>query len=172
MLCQNCHKNLASGRYAEVVDGQVSDLRLCQDCLAEREGSASTGFEFSTPSPFPRKNKDAPVEQTEDDGRSCTACSTSLTGIMETGKVGCSACYDTFSVELEGLMEGIHIALTHRGKVPRLDDARVRVRSELQSKRALLKTALSMENYEEAAILRDEIRALEVGLGASEAGVD
>lgn len=106
------------------------------------------------------------------EGRSCTACSTSLPQIMETGKVGCSVCYETFPAELEGLLEGIHIALTHRGKISRLDDARVRVRSELHSKRALLKTALSMENYEEAATLRDEIRALEIGLGASEAGAD
>ena len=52
------------------------------------------------------------------------------------------------------------------------DDARARVRSELQSKRALLKTALNLENYEEAASLRDEIRSLETGLVASEAGAD
>ncbi len=172
MLCQNCHKNLASVRYAEVVDGKVSDLHLCQDCLAAREESVSSGFEFSTPSPFARKKKDAAVAEPSAEGRSCTACSTSLQGIMQTGTVGCSVCYETFPAELEGLLEGIHIALTHRGKIPRLDDVRVRVRSELQSKRALLKTALSMENYEEAATLRDEIRALEIGLGASEAGAD
>lgn len=172
MLCQNCHKNLASVRYAEVVDGKVSDLHLCQDCLAAREGSVSPGFEFATPTPFLRKKKDAAVAEAGAEDRSCTACSTSLQGIMETGKVGCNVCYETFPAELEGLLEGIHIALTHRGKVPRLDDARVRVRSELQSKRALLKTALGVENYEEAAILRDQIRALEIGLGASEAGVD
>jgi len=102
----------------------------------------------------------------------CRACSTSLKNIMDSGEVGCSVCYDTFPAELESFLEGIQVGLNHRGKVPRLDDARVRVRAELQSKRALLKTALGMENYEEAATLRDEIRALEVGLSASEAGVD
>ncbi len=172
MLCQNCHKNLASTRYAEVVDGKVSDLRLCQDCLAARAGSVSTGFEFSAPSPFLGKKKDPPARETSEGPQTCTACAMSLQEIMDTGKVGCSVCYETFPADLEALLEGIHIALTHRGKVPRLDDARVRVRSDLQSKRALLKTALSMENYEDAASLRDEIRALEIGLGASEAGAD
>ncbi len=172
MLCQNCHKNLASVRYAEVVDGKVSDVHLCQDCLAAREESVSTGFEFSAPAPFLGKKKDLPANEVGESDSTCTACATSLQEIMDTGKVGCSVCYDSFPAELEALLEGIHIALTHRGKIPRLDDARVRVRSELQTKRALLKTALSMENYEEAASLRDEIRALELGLGASEAGVD
>ncbi len=54
----------------------------------------------------------------------------------------------------------------------RLDDARAQVRAELQSKRTLLKTALSTENYEEAAILRDEIRVLESGLSTAEAGAN
>jgi len=172
MLCQNCHKNLASVRYAEVVDGKVSDLRLCQDCLAAREESVSPGFEFSKPSPFLGKKKDLSVNEVREADATCTACATTLQELMDTGKVGCSICYESFPAELEALMEGIHIALTHRGKAPRIDDARVRVRSDLQSKRALLKTALSMENYEEAASLRDEIRALDIGLGASEAGVD
>lgn len=172
MLCQNCHKNLASVRYAEVVDGKVSDLRLCQDCLAAREESVSPGFEFSKPSPFLGKKKDLSVNEVTEADATCTACATTLQELMDTGKVGCSICYESFPAELEALMEGIHIALTHRGKIPRLDDARVRVRSELQTKRTLLKTALSMENYEDAASLRDEIRALELGLGASEAGVD
>ena len=172
MLCQNCHKNLASVRYAEVVDGKVSDLHLCQDCLAAREKSMSTGFEFSKPSPFLGKKKDLSVNEVREVDSTCTACSTSLQELMNTGKVGCSICYESFPAELEALMEGIHIALAHRGKIPRLDDARVRVRSELQTKRTLLKTALSMENYEDAASLRDEIRDLEIGLGASEAGVD
>jgi len=112
------------------------------------------------------------VDEVREADSTCTACATRLQELMETGKVGCSICYESFPAELEALMEGIHIALTHRGKIPRLDDARVRVRSELQTKRSLLKTALSVENYEDAASLRDEIRALEQGLGASEAGVD
>ncbi len=172
MLCQNCHKNLASTRYAEVVDGKVSDVHLCQDCLAAHEESVSTGFEFSSPSPFVNRKKADLGEVKRESRQMCRACSTSLKNIMDTGEVGCSVCYDTFPAELESFLEGIQVGLNHRGKVPRLDDARVRVRAELQSKRALLKTALGMENYEEAATLRDEIRALEVGLSASEAGVD
>lgn len=174
MLCQECHKNLASVRYAEVVDGKVSDLNLCQDCLAKRQQESTTGFQFTKPAPFVRKARIA-TSTTPEPGearQSCSACETTLKQILDTGRVGCSTCYETFPAQLESLLEGMHVALTHRGKVPKLDDARARVRADLQSKRALLKSALNMENYEEAAALRDEIRALETGLSASERGVD
>lgn len=175
MLCQKCHKKLGSVRYSEVVDGKVTDMLLCQDCLAKLQEDRQTGFELSTPTAFTGRpvvagggvRKRAPKAKER-----CKACDTDLNSVLETGMVGCVTCYETFSAHTESLLEGIQLALAHRGKVPRLDDARARVRSELQSKRALLKTALSMENYEEAASLRDEIRTLEAGLGASEAGVD
>lgn len=172
MLCQKCHKNLASVRYAEVVDGKVTNLRLCQECLTSQQENVQTGFELTEAPPFVRQSRPSSLSQAATSTETCTTCSTDLKSIVEFGKVGCSSCYETFPAQLESLLEGIHIALTHRGKVPHLDDARARVRSELQSKRALMKTALSMENYEDAAALRDEIRSLETGLGASESGAD
>ena len=172
MLCQNCHKNSATVRYAEVVDGTVSDVHLCRECLTQRQDAVSSGFEFSAPSPFLGKKKQKSAQRSGEVWQTCTSCSTSLKAIMDTGRVGCSVCYANFPAQLESLLEGIHVGLNHRGKVPRQDDTRARVRSDLQSKRGLLKTALGIENYEDAASLRDEIRALEVGLAASEAGVD
>jgi protein arginine kinase activator len=177
MLCQDCHKNLASVRYAEVVDGKVSEVHLCQECLGRRQESVSSGFQFAKPTPFAKKpagpvRASAAVADPVEARQSCTSCSTTLKQILETGRVGCSTCYASFPAQLESLLEGIHVALAHRGKVPRLDDARARVRADLQSKRGLLKTALTTENYEEAAALRDEIRVLETGLSASEGGRD
>jgi len=175
MLCQDCHKNLATVRYAEVVDGKVSEQHLCQDCLGRRQESVSSGFQFAKPAAFRGKAAPAPKAAAADAveaRQSCTACNTTLKQILETGQVGCGTCYETFPVQLESLLEGIHVALAHRGKVPRLDDARARLRSDLQAKRGLLKTALTTENYEEAAALRDEIRALETGLGAADGGRD
>lgn len=175
MLCQDCHKNLATVRYAEVVDGKVSEQHLCQDCLGRRQESVSSGFQFAKPAAFRGKPIPAPKTAAADPAearQSCTGCNTTLKKILETGQVGCSTCYESFPVQLESLLEGIHVALAHRGKVPRLDDARARLRSDLQAKRGLLKTALTTENYEEAAALRDEIRALETGLSAAEGGRD
>jgi protein-arginine kinase activator protein McsA len=53
-----------------------------------------------------------------------------------------------------------------------MDDARARLRADLQTKRALLRSVLRAENYEEAARLRDEIQSLETGLNMAESGAD
>ncbi len=175
MLCQNCHKNLASVPYTEVVDGKVTSLQLCQECVIQRQDGTDAGFQFAKPAQFSRGKGKATTDITPEPleaRKSCSACNTTLKQIIDSGRVGCSSCYATFPVQLESLLEGIHIALAHRGKIPRLSNARARVRTDLQSKRALLKTALNMENYEEAAALRDEIKVLERGLSASEGGKD
>ena len=168
MLCQKCHKNLATVRYAEVVDGTVNDLHLCQECLERHQSDAETGFELAEPAPF--RGKRRKMSALHDAAKStlrCDACGTDLAQVLETGKVGCASCYTNFAAQLESLLEGMHAGLLHRGKVPNVDDERARVRADLQNKRALLKTALTMENYEEAAALRDEIRSLVGGLAPS-----
>ena len=174
MLCQNCHKKRSTVRYAEVVDGQVSEQHLCQECLKSRQESEGTGFEFASPEPYrPQQSPDKTCfGDSVADLESCKACNTRLRTVLEEAEVGCPSCYESFSAELEGLLEGMHMGVIHRGKTPRLDDARAQTRSELQAKRSLLKTALRTENYEEAAALRDQIRALEMGLSTSVAGTE
>lgn len=165
MLCQKCHKNLATVRYAEVVDGRVRDLHLCQDCLACQQNMASAGFELAGASGTARRHgavaSDAPRSALR---RSCRGCGLSLESLMNTGQAGCALCYEVFGDAVSSIIEGIHGASRHQGKAPELTDARLRVGEELQAKRTLLRTTLSTENYEEAAILRDEIRALEAAL--------
>ena len=174
MLCQRCHTNKASVRYSEVVDGKVTQLHLCKKCLDAQQESGETGFELAAPVSYTGggKTKKSRAPEVSMPTVSCSVCETSLKSIQELGTVGCLTCYETFPAELEAILEGIHVGLTHRGKTPKVDDARSRVRAELQTKRTLLKTALNMENYEEAAALRDDIRAMESGLGLAEMGQD
>ncbi len=171
MLCQKCHKNLATTRYAEVVDGKVTDLHLCAQCLARQQAATGTGFRLSGPAPQLHK---PPAERVAGEAlrrqRACSTCGMRLSELLEEARVGCTACYETFGTEIESMLEGLHLAVHHKGRVPHLDDARSRLRAELQSKRALLRSVLRAEKYEEAALLRDEIRGLESGLQMTESG--
>lgn len=173
MLCQKCHKNAATVRYAEVVDGRVADLHLCAECLNKHQDQADKGFELTGP-PSPATSAGTPRIVLEGGNRSefrtCAVCETSLATVLKTGKVGCVECYDNFGSQMSAVLEGLHGSSLHRGKRPRVDDARERVRAHLQTKRSLLRTALDAENYEEAATLRDDIRTLESGLRVSELG--
>lgn len=168
MLCQRCHKNLATARYAEVVDGKVSDLHLCAECMKKHRDAGVSGFELAGPQPSSRRQ---PIVRSTTDSsaiqrRTCKQCGASLRDVLKSGRVGCRYCYESFAEQLEPLLRGMHSSMIHRGKSPRMNDVRERLRTELQTKRALLRSALKLENYEEAALLRDQVKALEVSVGA------
>ena len=168
MLCQMCHTNLSTVRYAEVVNGKVTDLRLCADCLARHQQNESVGFGLtSEPAPASRAAASRVPEAPIAPQRSCPTCGTELSEVVSKGRVGCGDCYDTFLEQLEPVLRGINVGLLHRGKIPRQTDLRERTRADLQRKRALLRSSLRLENYEEAAALRDQIRSLEDTLGVA-----
>ena len=173
MLCEKCHKNPVAARYAEVIDGKVTHLQVCSECLAAYQEGSGTGFELSGPAPTPLyATATLPRCESPELKASCSNCGRDLRTILESASVGCAGCYQAFSAHLEALLEGLHVALNHQGKVPHIDDEQVRLRGELQTKRTLLRTALGTENYEAAAALRDEIQTLELSLRGAGAGQD
>ncbi|MFH1516429.1 MAG: hypothetical protein ABIH17_00980, partial [Pseudomonadota bacterium] len=124
MLCQKCHKNLASVRYAEVVDGRVTDQQLCAECLADHQQDAGRGFEFAGPAPVLRRpSAEKLANEVLRTQRACPTCGASLGHVIENGEVGCSRCYLSFGEQIDPILKGLHRALGHKGKVARLDDA-------------------------------------------------
>lgn len=173
MLCQKCHKNLASVRYAEVVDGEVTEQQLCSDCMAVYEHDATAGFELAAAAPTMRRpSAERVVRDVVRSERKCVGCGRLLNAILEEGRVGCPACYTHFAEALSVPLAERHRSLRHKGKVVQHDDTRAQLRAGLQNKRNLLRSVLRAEDYEEAARLRDEIRNLEQGLMLSESGAD
>ncbi|GMU91937.1 MAG: hypothetical protein AMXMBFR4_09950 [Candidatus Hydrogenedentota bacterium] len=164
MLCQKCHQSLATKRYAEVANGKVSELQVCDECLTRLQHGATSGFELTGVAPSYRR-KSAPAEPAAAESvvpnRACKFCGTDLKEALQSGRVGCGSCYESLGEPLEKVLRGLHVGLRHRGKEPHLDDQRKRLRSELHSLRALLRSMLKSENYEEAAKLRDAIREKE-----------
>lgn len=168
MLCQKCHKNLASIRYAEVVDGRVTEQHLCPTCLAAQDAE-ETGFALASPGLHVRAAAQEVAAEALRAQRACPTCGTLLRVVLDEGSVGCSGCYTAFGDEIESILEGLHASLRHQGKTLRQDDARAKMRADLQAKRALLRSMLRAENYEEAARLRDAIRGLESALPVPDA---
>ncbi len=173
MICPKCNQRLATVRYAEVVDGVVSERYLCPDCLAKLQQDAVPGFEIAPG--IPSNSKPTPLDVAESalrDQRPCPGCGTVLAVVLERGQVGCVRCYETFADEIDDRLETLHHALHHRGKVAKMDDSKAQLRADLQTKRGLLRSVLKAEKYEDAARLRDEIRTLENTLQTSETRVE
>ena len=168
MLCQKCHKNLATVRYAEVVAGKVAGQQLCADCLVRQLDDSSPGFELSGPAPGSAPQPKTRLRRTAvKTPRLCKVCGMPFSKVDDTGKMGCIACYANFAEDLAPLLASLHGGTQHQGKKFHADDVRARLGTDLQTKRTLLRSALETENYEEAAKLRDEIQQLELVLGAT-----
>ena len=94
-------------------------------------------------------------------GRTCAQCGISLGEISTTGRVGCAQCYQSFHELLRSHLLTLHGNNTHKGLMPRAYRERTERLARAAKLRELIQAAVSREAYEEAARLRDELRALE-----------
>jgi protein arginine kinase activator len=92
----------------------------------------------------------------------CGFCGLTFTDFRETGRLGCPHCWVTFDTHLRGLLRRIHGGTTHLGKVYLPPDSTASDREKrLDGLRRRLQRAVDSEDFERAAELRDQIRALE-----------
>jgi len=109
----------------------------------------------------------------------CEGCGTTWEKIARDERVGCAQCYETFRTSLSQLLEHIQRTPQHEGKNPRAARKRALRAQNLQKRHAhqlqllqsRLDEAVRLERYEEAAILRDKIKALpnaELGVRSAE----
>jgi protein arginine kinase activator len=161
MLCQVCKVNEATVRYAEIVSGGLTEIHLCQKC-AESEGK-SLGANFGFAGLFAAVHPDvkAPDAAESDAELKCTCCGVSFGEVMSKGRLGCAECYTAFKDKLQPLVERVHGASQHVGKAPSGTASSLQVRGKLLRYRSKLRKAIELEDYEEAAQLRDQIREIE-----------
>ena len=86
--------------------------------------------------------------------RVCPKCGLNYAAFKAEGRFGCGHDYETFRPVLEPLLERVHRAVAHTGKLPL---ARSRL-AEIEAIRARMNAAAAAEDYEQAARLRDLIR--------------
>ncbi len=156
MKCERC-QNEASFFYNETVNGKTRSLALCTDCAAKAgffTGSTAKSLEKDLYSVL-FQGKQSPAD------KACPACGTTWSAIAKHGTVGCPDCYNTFRAELSASIRRMHGNTRHVGRAPAKQRAAQEKQSRIATLRAALQAAIAAENFEEAAKLRDEIRATE-----------
>lgn len=91
----------------------------------------------------------------------CPDCGMTLLEFRQKGRMGCPKDYEVFGGHARELLERIHGATQHVGRLPGQDPAvveRARRMGELQKE---LEAAIRQEAYEQAARLRDELKSLQ-----------
>ena len=158
MLCENCKKNIATTYFKQTVNGKSSEIFLCSECAAKLgldNSMTNFGFDSMLPNFFSAATELQEVR--------CPDCGMLYSDIVKTGRVGCDKCYETFSKRLTGAINRIHGNKKHVGKVP-LSFAGNKA-TDIKKLRKELEKAIRDENFEQAAVLRDKIKAAEAENG-------
>lgn len=162
-LCENCGSNEAVVHLTQIVNNEMATYHLCEKCAAAK------GFETSPePANFPlsdflaQMGEGSAAADVEDSGERCGFCGLAFKDFRETGRLGCAHCYSTFEGHLRGLLRKIHGGTQHVGKVYLPPDPTAsEMEKRLEVLRRKLQRAVETEDFERAAELRDEIRAME-----------
>lgn len=155
--------NPAVVHWTQVVNNESSTQYLCKACAAAK------GISTDPPAELDVSDFLAQLEPTESPPPSepsvaCGFCELTFADFRNTGRLGCSHCFTTFDANMRRLLERIHGSSRHVGKVylpP--DPAAADIDRRLDGLRRSLSRAIEAEDFERAALLRDEIREHEPG---------
>jgi protein arginine kinase activator len=161
--CQKCAKP-ATYHITDIERGKPREFHFCDEHarqhLAPPDEPPAPTFP-SVAAEVVKGNIPSAREPSPADRQTCPICQLSFLEFRNSGRLGCPHDYEVFRDELMPLLENIHDETRHAGKVPRRAPRNSQRQTELIDLRNKLKRAVAAEDYEAAANLRDQIRALE-----------
>lgn len=174
MVCDVCKTNQATVHLTEIIDEEMTELHLCEDCARKKSASMEQSFGLSDLLAG-LADFGAQLGEEADSKTACANCGLTYEDFKRIGRLGCSECYQAFRKSLSGLLKRIQGSGQHLGKVPKRQVAvsgsppslphvtkeKEKPKSELQDLRDKLRSAVQEEDFEEAARLRDKIRDME-----------
>jgi protein arginine kinase activator len=170
--CQSCGKEPARNHYKRWENNRETELLLCDACAEKRGLAVSSGAEGSALA----NSLNIMLQDMEGLGEGtvgkiqCPGCGLLYSTFRETGRLGCSRCYEAFDQQLKPLLRRVHGSIRHTGKTPAVDDAHAARRRELRDLQEQMERAVGRDDFEAAAQLRDRIRALKADLPADRGG--
>ncbi|MDO4282922.1 MAG: UvrB/UvrC motif-containing protein [Clostridia bacterium] len=153
MKCNNCGKREANIKYSENINGKKQELNLCYEC-AEKLGVIDFSDSFAPMFTSMFSGLPEMFEETK-----CDKCGYTLDDYKKTGLFGCDHCYETFDDSIDNLLLKIHGKNRH---IQRIDHRRKdhNETDEIEILQEKLEKLVKEEKYEEAAIVRDQIKKI------------
>jgi len=151
----------------QIINGIKTESHLCQECSAQMDSPISIDALFNgllgsflSMAAEKQSNREAHIHY-----EPCPICGMTFEDFKNAGgKMGCADCYRVFSKELASILKNVQASLRHEGKFPQRSGRAMFQKREADRIRNLMKQAVEEENFEEAARLRDKIKALEAEL--------
>jgi protein arginine kinase activator len=161
MQCCVCKEKPATVHLTQIVGDKMQKLDLCEEC-AKAKG-VNDPASFALVDQMFGLGASQEIEQTVGVELKCPRCGFSQADFKKTGRLGCPECYKTFAEGLAGLLKTMHKGTRHTGKAPEaLRQTRERA-DRLKAFQKKLNKAIEAEDFELAAQLRDQIKAMSSG---------
>ncbi len=162
MLCDKCKSKEAVVKIVQIINGVKTEKYLCKECAKEEQTFAKTPFASPIGEFMSSFLNFVPSQQMfiEQGNLQCDKCGLTAREFQKEGRLGCAHCYEVFKDSLMPLIRQVHGQTDHRGHNPPMTepDNKRKIR-QLQEQ---LRVAVIEERYEDAAVLRDQIRQMEV----------
>jgi len=161
--CDKCDKP-ATIHLTDIADGKKTEVHFCEEC-AMAEGLVKAALplhQLLQGLGLMPGEGGAPGKRSEPPEPVCESCGLSFGEFRQRGLLGCPNDYDAFGESLEALVERAQEGATrHMGKVPHRAGPGQQRQTEILRLRGALRAAVTQEDYERAAALRDQIKQLE-----------
>jgi protein arginine kinase activator len=157
MLCDVCQKNSASVHLTEIINAKVVEMHICQDCARDKASQLKESLSVSS---LLGPLLDG-IDPAFDRRVCCHFCGLTFREFKKKGRFGCGNCYTVFKDQLTTFLKNIHGSARYLGKTPVGALAKTSIEGTLKELKVKLASAIELENYEEAARLRDDIKNIE-----------
>lgn len=172
MICESCQENEATVHITTGSGLNKTERYLCEVCANKSFSNQFANFpddSFNIHQLLQSLSAQQPAGTGMKQKRHCDTCGSTVEAILNSGKFGCADCYNTFSGKSSEIITKVQLYQTeHVGKVPEKSSAYLKVKKEIESLREKLAELVEHQEFEEAAVVRDQIKSLEAGDGSGE----
>ena len=161
MLCSICKEKAATVHLTQIVGDKMQKMDLCEDCAKAKGINDPTGFGLADLDLMLGLGASQQIEQSAGGvDLKCPRCGFTQADFKKSGRLGCPECYQTFAEGLGGLLKTMHKGTRHAGKAPEALRSSRDLSDRLKTLQLKLAKAIKDENFEQTAILRDQIKQM------------
>jgi len=161
MQCSICKEKPATVHLTQIVGDKMQKLDLCEDCAKAKGINDPTSFGLADLDLVLGLGASQEIEQAAGGVElKCPRCGFTQADFKKSGRLGCPECYHTFAEGLGGLLKTMHKGTRHAGKAPEALRQSRDLSDRLKTLQTKLTKAIKDKDFEQAAILRDEIKQM------------
>ena len=165
MKCQICNENEAYIVFTQIINNKKIVLHICSECAKKKGLSVEFETAILPPPLTPFIGGLSEDEEKDEDVKipalTCNSCGLTFAEFKKIGLFGCDRCHEAFGNYIKNLLKQIHGTAVHEGSEPKGVSEEVKIQEELEYLQLQLQHSVEVEDYERAAMLRDQITTLE-----------